>query len=969
MKLCANHPISILPILGLMVSARAFGDPSPRQHIRFDDQWKFKIDPNTSIGGKAISEWQWAPAEGIEKLDQTSIPESFASATWKDAHLGDDVFNNRPGYALYRAEFPASILAKGKGKKIVHFDGVDDNCEVFLNGKLLIKHSGWDEPFDVTLDPAWDSSGINRLVVLVENVNGGGGINGQVTIKAVKGEPTPAFANPTFKDADWRTVQLPHDYLLEGKFTPKADASHGSLPQIPAWYRKTFVVPAKWKGKDLSIAFDGVYRNASVWINGHWLGRHTSGYVGFRHDLAPYVHYGSKNVIAVFVDPRQSEGWWYEGAGIYRHVWLNLTNPVHVATYGTYVTSQIHGNAADLNIETKVENGYKYFGLLNQFDSFRANGKKVKSWSGSTNQVIGKVQKGKQLVVRSEIFDPSGKEVGSYQSPLVDNSEENLELNQSVPLTNIKRWSIEHPHLYRLHTTVLAGSNVVDSVDTTFGLRTIRFDANKGFFLNDKPVKLQGTCNHQDFIGVGIAIPDQLFDWRVKKLQEMGSNAYRCSHNPPAIELLDACDRKGMLVMDENRHLGNALGGKTPHGATYDDLPELRELILRDRNHPSVIIWSMCNEEPLQGTEEGGKIFAAMMKEVHRWDKTRPISCAMNGGWGYGITHVEDLQGANYNPGGYDDFHKKFPKMPFYGSETASAVSTRGEYVNDTVKGYVSAYDVNFPSWAQTAQVAWKALADRPYMAGGFVWTGFDYKGEPTPYGWPCINSHFGIMDMCGFPKDSYYYYKAWWGDKPSVHVFPHWNWKGKEGKPINVWVHSNCDEVELFLNGNSLGIKKMPRLEHLEWNVPYTPGSLVAKGYNHHHLAASDRVETTGAPAAIILKADRTKLIADAEDAVPVEVQVVDAKGRIVPYASNMIKFSVTGAGAVAGVGNGDASSHEPDKASQRSAFHGLCMVLVRGKDKPGSITLTASAPGLKGSRVTFSSKATEAEDGELEN
>jgi beta-galactosidase len=377
-------------------------------------------------------------------------------------------------------------------------------------------------------------------------------------------------------------------------------------------------------------------------------------------------------------------------------------------------------------------------------------------------------------------------------------------------------------------------------------------------------------------------------------------------------------------------------------------------------------MWSMCNEEPLQGTTEGARIFSAMMNEVHRWDTTRPISCAMNGGWGYGITTVEDLQGMNYNPTGYDAFHKKFPKMPFFGSETASAVSTRGEYVNDPVKGYVSAYDVNAPPWAQPAQVAWKALADRPFMEGGFVWTGFDYKGEPTPYGWPCINSHFGIMDMCGFPKDTYYYYKSWWGAKPVVHVFPHWNWKGKEGKPINVWVHSNCEQVELFLNGQSLGIKKMPRNEHLEWLVKYAPGSLVAKGYNKHKLIVTDRVETTGAPAKIVLKTDRTKLVADSEDVTMVEVQVLDAKGRVVPEADNQIKFSVSGAGSVGGVGNGDPSSHEPDKASQRSAFHGLCMVLVRATGAVGSIKLDASSPGLKGASLKFESFRPTVSDGQ---
>jgi len=567
--------------------------------------------------------------------------------------------------------------------------------------------------------------------------------------------------------------------------------------------------------------------------------------------------------------------------------------------------------------------------------------------------------------VMSEVYDPKGQKVVTIKSFDTAGAKHTHTFTQWLSVMKPMLWSVDHPNLYRLHTTIVRNNVPTDAVDTTFGIRTIRFDVKNGFFLNGKPLKLKGTCNHQDFAGVGTGMPDSVLYWRVKQLKAMGSNAYRCSHNPPAAELLDACDRLGMVVMDENRHLGEATGPKTSHGTKFDDLSELRDMVQRDRNHPSIVMWSMCNEEPLQGTPEGAQIFAAMMMETHKWDSTRPISCAMNGGWGYGISNVEDLQGCNYNPSGYDAFHAKFPKVPMFGSETASAVSTRGEYVNDRVKGYVSAYDVNAPPWAQTAQVAWKALADRPYMAGGFVWTGFDYKGEPTPYGWPCVNSHFGILDECGFPKDSYYYYQSWWGDKPVVHVFPHWNWAGQEGKPINVWVHSNCDQVELFLNGKSLGVKTMPHLEHLEWTVNYVPGSLVAKGYNHHKLAATDRVETTGAPARIVLSTDRTSLTADSEDVTMITVQVLDAKGRVVPYAANKIDFNVSGAGSVAGVGNGDPSCHEPDKASSRSAFHGLCMVLVRASDAPGSVLLQATSKGLKGAAMVLHSSPATVKDG----
>jgi len=919
-------------ILGAGLVTQAAGAPIVREHIRFDANWRFRTDPNTSIGGTLITAWQSESASGITELNVKSLPDTPADQRWRRARIGQDVFRNRPGFAWFKADLGSSLPASPGMKRILHFDSVDDNCEVFVNGVLLKTHYVWDDAFDVGIDSAWREGTANSVVLLIQNTGGGGGIMGMVTLRAAKDQEVPEFAKPDYNDSAWRVVQLPHDYLLEGTFTPTADASHGSLPQIPAWYRKTFTIPKSDQGKTLTIEFEGVYRNSIVWINGHKFGKQSSGYVGFRYDLAPYVHYGGRNELAVFVDPRQSEGWWYEGAGIYRHVWLDITDPIHVAPNGTFVSSELRGALAMLTAQTMIAN-----------ETGREQG----------------------CVVVSEVYDPNGMKVVTVKSGTPVGMYHTRTLSQQISVMNPMLWSIEKPQLYRLHTTVVRNNQPTDSVDTTFGIRTLRYDADKGFFLNGKPVKFKGTCNHQDFIGVGIGMPDGLLDWRIKKLKEMGSNSYRCSHNPPAKELLDACDRLGMVVMDENRHLGEATGGKTPHGAKYDDLSELRELILRDRNHPSVVMWSMCNEEPLQGTPEGATIFKAMMDEVHRWDTTRPISCAMNGGWGYGITTVEDLQGGNYNPSGYDAFHKKFPKMPFFGSETASAVSTRGEYVNDREKGYVSAYDVNAPPWAQTAQVAWKALADRPFMEGGFVWTGFDYKGEPTPYGWPCINSHFGIMDMCGFPKDSYYYYKAWWGDKPSVHVFPHWNWPGKEGKPINVWVHSNCDQVELFLNGQSLGIKKMPRHEHLEWNVRYAPGALVAKGYNNRKLAATDRVETTGAPASIVLKTDRTKLLADSEDVTMVEVQVLDSNGRIVPEAANMVRFSVTGAGSVAGVGNGDPSSHEPDKAVQRSAFHGLCMVLVRATGTPGGIKLQATSPGLKSASLILQSGAATVKDG----
>jgi beta-galactosidase len=816
---------------------------------------------------------------------------------------------------------------------------VDDNAAVFLNGVRVGRHEGWDEPFGVPLRAAWNPSGPNQLVVLVQNTAGAGGIMGPVSLETTRPQPAPAESRPSYDDRAWRHVHLPHDYVVEGRFDPSADTSHGSLPTPPAWYRKSFVLPAADRGKSAWIDFDGIYRQSTIWLNGQKLGEHSSGYASFRCDISRLARFGGRNVLAIRVDPRRHEGWWYEGGGIYRHVWLNIADPVHVAPWGTFVQATVRGPegqarpAADLSIRTTVAN-----------DTGRS--------------VDG-------VVLRSRILAPDGKLAATAVTTFFIPARSSAEVMETAGLANTALWSIETPRLYRLETTLSRGGREVDRTVTPFGVRTIRFDAANGFFLNGRPVKLKGTCNHQDFAGMGIGIPDSLLEWRIQKLKEMGSNAYRCSHNPPAAELLDACDRLGMVVMDETRHLGDTSLPKTPRGTKATVLSELKSMLPRDRNHPSVIMWSMCNEEPLQGSPEGAAIFAAMKAVVRRLDPTRPVTEAMNGGWGRGITDVTDLQGINYGIFSYDRFHEQFPKLPVFGSETASTVSTRGIYANDRERGYVIAYDVNAPPWGATAEAAWKPIAERPFMAGAFVWTGFDYKGEPTPYGWPCINSHFGIMDMCGFPKDNWYYYKAWWGEEPSIHILPHWNWPGKEGQPIAVWVHSNADRVELFLNGQSLGVKEMPRYGHLEWEVNYAPGTLVAKGITLPSGGArgsevvTDRVETTGTPAAIRLKADRTRLSADGEDAAAVAVEIVDAQGRVVPVADNLVQFSITGAGSIAGVGNGDPSSHEPDRASRRRAFNGRCMAIVQANDTPGQIVLRANSPGLKGTALSFSSMA----------
>jgi beta-galactosidase len=422
----------------------------------------------------------------------------------------------------------------------------------------------------------------------------------------------------------------------------------------------------------------------------------------------------------------------------------------------------------------------------------------------------------------------------------------------------------------------------------------------------------------------------------------------RCSHNPPAPEFLDACDRLGVLVIDETRMMTSSEQG----------LDDLETMIRRDRNHPSIILWSIGNEEPQQWTERGAHIATTMKRVARELDPTRGITAAMDGGYGQGITEVLDVIGFNYRDNKIDDFHTKFPKIPIIGTETASTVATRGEYANDAARHIVQAYDTEAPWWANTAEGWWPHFDAKPYIGGGFIWTGFDYRGEPTPYStWPSISSQFGALDTCGFPKDNYYYYRAWWRPEPLLHLFPHWNWEGKEGQTISVWAYSNCDEVELFVNGKSAGKKTVAKDMHAEWSVAYAPGKIEAYGYKAGKVVLKDKRETAGPAAKIVLTADRSALTADGRDCAVIRAEVFDAKGRPVPKAMNMVTFAVTGPASVIGVGNGDPNCHEPDKASQRSAFNGLCCAILQAQKTPGTIAITASAEGLVSGKVILKS------------
>ena len=722
-----------------------------------------------------------------------------------------------------------------------------------------------------------------------------------------------------FDASGWQQVDLPHDWALDLPFV--ADPRlvnwgfkplHRDYPQSSiGWYRRVFQLPASDAGRRLSLEFDGVFRDCTVALNGHLLGRNLSGYAPFRFDITDYATLGGDNVLVVHVDASEHEGWFYEGAGIYRHVWLVKTAPVHVPQWGTHVIADPGSAGGTVRITTEVANE-----------------------TDATSRVR----------VVSPVLDPDGRPVASAPQDAGIGARAVAHVAQQLQLSTVSLWSHETPRLYTLVTTVETGGQTVDRYETPFGFRTIRFDANEGFFLNGTRVQVNGTNNHQDHAGVGAALPDRLQYFRIAKLKEMGSNAYRASHNPPTVELLDACDRLGMLVLDETRAFGSS----------GEAMSQLERLLRRDRNRPSIIAWAILNEEPTQGSERGAKIAATMRRLVRDLDPTRPVTVAMDNSWGQGAATAVEIQGFNYRAPQTDEIHAKYPHMPIWGTEMGSTVSTRGIYANDPERGYVSAYDLNAPWWASTAEAWWTHHATRKWIAGAFVWTGFDYRGEPTPYQWPCISSHFGVLDTCGFPKDLYHYYKAWWGSEPVLHLFPHWNWGGREGQPIDVWVHSNLDRVELFLNGRSLGAKEVERNRHVEWKVPYAPGVLEARGFRGGAQALTMRRETTGAPARVVLESDRRAVDADGEDVAVISARIVDAQGRTVPTASSELEFRVTGTGRLLGVGNGDPSSHESDRGPRRRAFNGLAAAIVQSRRSPGTLHVEAGSSGLASGRVS---------------
>ena len=727
-----------------------------------------------------------------------------------------------------------------------------------------------------------------------------------------------------FDDSDWRSVNLPHDWAIELPFTnDPALQNKGFYPlgrNYPAnsvgWYRRVFDLPTEDVGKRVTIEFDGAYRETMVVLNGFYLGRHSGGYDPFSFDLTDFMIPGGRNVLLVRVDATESDGWFYEGAGIYRHVWLVKTNPVHVRRWGTFVKAKVRQGDATLSIQTEVNN----------------------SGAEQTVRVI------------STILDPAGKPVGkdATATASIPPGADKI-YQQEVALSRPQLWSLEKRNIYKLVTDVQVAGQVVDRFETPFGIRTAEFSTANGFQLNGKTVKWKGTCNHQDHAGVGAALPDAVQYYRVAKLQEMGCNSLRTSHNPPTPELLDACDQLGMLVFDETRMMSS-----NPEG-----LQQFENLVKRDRNHPSVLMWSMGNEEGQANGEVGRRILTAMKAVATEHDGSRPVSIAPTGAIGTGGLEVCDVAGYNYMDPQAAKFHEAHPDKPVIGTETVSAVGTRGIYVTDAAKGYVGSYDPYTTSGRASAEGWWKFCNSQPWLSGGFVWTGFDYRGEPSPDGWGNISSQYGVIDMCGFPKDSFYYYQAWWTGKQVLHLFPHWNWPGMEGKEIAVWVHTNLEKVELFVNGKSLGVKEVAKDSHVAWNVKYAPGTIEAKGYKGNKVVMTEKRETTGAAAKLVMRANRENVDANGEDVAMFAVEVQDAQGRMVPITDNVVTFRVSGAGRLLGVGNGDPTDHESDIGNVRKAFSGLCMALIQANKNAGEVTVEAESPGLTGAKLSIPAKA----------
>jgi beta-galactosidase len=776
---------------------------------------------------------------------------------------------------------------------------------------------------------------------------------------------------PEFSDADWRILDLPHDWSIEGRFDEAAPSSYcgAYLPAGIGWYRKQFRIPDSYQGKKLAIEFDGIYQLSDVWINGHFLGKRPYGYVPFFYDLTPYAKFGGENVIAVRVDnSHQTNCRWYSGSGIYRHTWLLYTNKIHVAHWGSFVSSErISKEAASLRVRMRVRNE-----------------------SGNAAS----------CTLLTDVVDRDGNAIQSARTAQDVVAGKEYEFLQQLKVNSPRLWAVADPYMYKVHSTVRVQGQVVDEYDTPIGIREAAFDADRGFLLNGERVKLNGVCLHHDGGSVGAAVPERVWERRLEILKEMGCNAIRSSHNPYAAEFLDLCDTMGFLVMNEAFDEWKVPKGQIgPNGyAEYFDQwyeRDVQNFVRRDRNHPCVVLWSAGNEIGDQQSPQGPETLRKLLQVFHSEDPTRPVTA--------GCDHIHsepasesaspeflallDVVGYNYADRWRDRREKyysidrhEFPQRRFVGTESEAMGGVRGEYPD-----LFSAKDPS-PDLFQflrgrnvDVEQLWKFVSTYDYVAGDFMWTGIDYLGESR---WPMKGSSSGVIDTCGFKKDGFYFYQSQWIDKPVLHLFPHWNWKGKEGQVIPVTCFTNCDTVELFLNGRSLGVKgyEFPRVGmegrwgnlperakvlrttadlHLSWDVLYEPGALKAVGTKDGNIFATTGIYTTGQPSSIGLSSDRKSISTDQRDVAHVTVQVLDENGRVVPTADHEVSFEIEGAGLLLGTDNGNPASHEDYKSNRRKAFNGWCLAIVKSNGKAGPIQVRAVSPELQGSRVIIATKA----------
>ena len=738
-----------------------------------------------------------------------------------------------------------------------------------------------------------------------------------------------------FDDTKWQDVQLPHDWVTTLPYAAEASHSHGyktvgwKYPESSVgWYRKQFTIPATDLGKRLMLRFDGIFRNARVWFNGFYMGTEPSGYATQVYDITPYVKYGKENLICVRADATLEEGWFYEGAGIYRDVWLEKMAEVSVAPFGTFVYAELQQpyDHAVVHVKTEVIN------------------------SGLKTQLYE---------VEQRMLDAEGREVAYVSGimyPLL--AKETRTSDHRIKISNPHLWSTTDPYLYKVETTVKVDGKVTDVYTTTTGLRDIKFDAERGFLLNGEPLKLKGVNMHQDHAGVGSAIPDALQAWRIKQLKQFGCNAYRASHNPMTPALLDICDREGMLVIDENRLMG----------INDEHLRLLERMIKRDRNHPSIILWSDGNEEwGLENSVQGTRLAEAMREYTRLYDPTRPSTVANAGGTE--LIKGLDVVGFNYIvQNDVDNRKKNNPSWKIVGTEETSGCGTRGWYFKDeNCKGrMVSLNRTNEQNYENIIERGWKFYDERPWAAGLFYWTGFDYRGEPNPLSYPAHESEFGILDYCGFWKDEAWYLKSWWTSAPVLHIFPHWNLQGHEGEEVELWAYSNCDEVELIVNGKKLGRQAMPKNGHLKWKAVYQPGKVVAYGYKNGKRTMTQVIETTKPAYKLVLKSDRQEIMADGRDVAVITVEVQDQKGRIVPDACPMLNLTLEGEGRILGVGNGDpmylGADHPKEhncKSFSIPAFNGLAQVIVQSSENPSQVTLRCQSEKLQTGSVCITEKS----------